>query len=78
MTDNEKGILGRWDATGEQIRDVLQQAVNLALREHKQAGHSIVVWDRVEDRIVTLPADQIEIPDTDTTVSNAGHKVFRR
>lgn len=63
MSDPGKGILGDWDATGDQVRGALQRAVNLALREHKQAGNSIVVWDREEDRTVVVPPDQIVIED---------------
>jgi len=63
MSDDRKGILGNWDATGTEIRDALQHAVQNALREHRRAGNSVVVWDRNQDRIVILRADQIDVPD---------------
>jgi hypothetical protein len=63
MSDDGKGILGNLDATGAEIRDALEHAVQNALREHKRAGNSVVVWDRDKDHIVILRADQIELTD---------------
>ena len=63
MRDDGKGILGDWDATGDEIRDAMEVAVRNALREHKRAGHSVVVWDREKDEIVVLQPGQIEVPD---------------
>jgi hypothetical protein len=50
-------------ATVEQITDAFARGVRSTLREHKRAGHPIVVWDRDQDRIVILRADQIDVPD---------------
>jgi hypothetical protein len=50
-------------ATGEEITKVFARGVRAALREHKQAGRSVVIWDREKDRIVILRADQINVPD---------------
>jgi hypothetical protein len=60
-----KGILGRRDATSEEIREAIELAVREAVRRHKRAGNSIVVWDRENDRAVVLPPEQIDIPEDD-------------
>lgn len=59
--DQGRGILGRWEATGEELRDALEMAAHEALTEHKQASESVVVWDRENDRIVTLSPEEIEV-----------------
>jgi predicted ABC-type ATPase len=61
MRDEGEGILGNWDATGSEIRDAMEVAVRKALLEHKRAGRSVVVWDRENDRIVELKAEQIDV-----------------
>jgi len=63
MSSPTKGILGDWEATGAEICEVLKIAVQKALREHKKAGRSVVVWDREKDHIVILRPDQIDVPD---------------
>jgi hypothetical protein len=63
MSDNGRGILGNWDATGAEIRDALVQAVENAVREHKRAGRPVIVWDRDRDEIVSLAPDQIVVND---------------
>jgi hypothetical protein len=63
MRDDGKGILGNWDATGREVRDAMEVAVRKAILEHKRAGRSVVVWDRENDRIVTLSPEQIEVAD---------------
>ncbi len=50
-------------ASGEEINRLIAQGVRRALAEHKRAGRSIVVWDRERDRIVTVPPEQIMIPE---------------
>ncbi len=62
MKDQGKGILKDWDADGADVRNALQQAVRIALREHQLAGRSVVIWDRMNDRIVDLPAADINFP----------------
>jgi 7-cyano-7-deazaguanine synthase in queuosine biosynthesis len=57
-------------ATVDQITEAFSRGVRSALREHKRAGHPVVVWDREQDRIVILRADQIEVPDESDTASN--------
>ena len=63
MDENGRGILGNWDATSEEIREALGHAISAALREHKRAGRSVVMWDREHDRIMIVPPDEIVIPD---------------
>ena len=66
MRDDGKGILGDWDATGAEIRDALDVAIQEALREHKRACQSVVVWDREKDEIVVIQPAQIEVPNDST------------
>ena len=66
MVNEGKGILGNWEATDAEIRDVIELAVRDAVLEHKKAGRSIVVWDSENDRIVILRADQILVSDDPT------------
>lgn len=58
-----KGILGYPDATAEEINWAMNIALIDALRKHKQAGNSVVVWDRENDRIVTVPPEEIVVPE---------------
>lgn len=56
-----KGILGRWDATNEEIRLALGEAIYAALREHKRAG---VPAATIRDgKVVLVPPEEIVIPD---------------
>lgn len=76
MREDGKGVLGDWDATGNEVRDALEVAVQNALREHKRAGRSVVVWDREKDEIVVLKPEEIDVPDepagTDPHPNGAG------
>jgi hypothetical protein len=64
MADNDATEYpGLRKATPEQITEAFARGVRSALREHKRAGHPIVVWDREKDQIVILRADQIDVPD---------------
>lgn len=49
-------------ATGEEMRRRMNLGVADALLAHKDAGNSVVVWDRENDRVVLVPAEEIEIP----------------
>jgi hypothetical protein len=69
MSEDGKGILGDWDATGEEIRQAMGDAINAALREHKRAGHSVVVWE--DGRIVVVPPEEIVVPDEEDVASEA-------
>lgn len=69
--DQGRGILGHWEATGEELRDALEMAAHEALAEHKKAGESVVVWDRENDRIVTLSPEEIEVSKEPALQQNA-------
>jgi hypothetical protein len=43
------------------LEAALQAAVRDALIQHKRAGNPIAVWEN--DRVVWIPAEEIEIPD---------------
>ena len=58
-----EGILRYRDATTEEIRDSMNLGVMRALREHKRLGNPIVVWDYENERIVTIPPEEIVVPD---------------
>ena len=47
--------------TVQDIVDAVNRAVTKAMRRHKERGESIVIWR--DGRIVTLTADEIEIPE---------------
>jgi hypothetical protein len=67
MSDDGKGILGKRDATSEEIRQAMGHAINAAVREHKRAGHSVVVWE--DGRITVVPPEEIRVPDEDVVAS---------
>ena len=48
---------------GKPIDDALARGVAAALRRHKKLGNTIVVWR--DGKIVHIPAEQIEVADTD-------------
>jgi hypothetical protein len=56
-----KGILGRRDASAEEIRLALGEAIYLALREHKRQGVPAVTMR--DGQIVIVPPDEIVIPE---------------
>ena len=63
MPDQVRDGLDLRTASVEQINTLMRQGAIQALREHKRAGHSVIVWDRENDRIVTVPPEEIEIPE---------------
>ena len=50
--------------TDEMIR-LMGLGVRRALREHKRLGQSIVVWDHENQKVVEVPAEEIDVPDND-------------
>ena len=58
-----EGILRHRDATAEEIRDSMNLGVMRALREHKRLGNPIVVWDYETKQVVTIPPEEIDVPD---------------
>lgn len=67
-----RGILGNWEATGEQIRRAMGHAIAKTLSEHKEAGRSVVMWDREHDRIVIVPPDEINVPEAVEETNGSG------
>ncbi len=63
MSRNGKNELDLRTASAQEVADVMNRGVIDALREHKRAGNSIVVWDRELDQVLTLRPDQIVVPD---------------
>jgi hypothetical protein len=61
MSEDGRGILGNPDATGEEIRQAMGNAINAVLREHKRAGHSVVVWE--DGRTIVVPPEEIVVPE---------------
>jgi hypothetical protein len=56
-----KGILGRWDATDEEIRLALGEAIYAAMREHKRAG--VPAATMRDGKVVLVPPEEIVIPE---------------
>lgn len=63
MKDHGKGILGRRDATFEEIGEAMGYAFREALKEHKRAGVPACTWDWENHRVVIVPPEEIVIPD---------------
>jgi hypothetical protein len=68
MSNRGKGILGRWDATSEEIRQAIGEAIYLAMRKHKEAGVPAVTWR--DGKVVLIPPQDIVIPDDDAPESD--------
>jgi hypothetical protein len=56
-----KGILGKRDASPEEIRLAMGEAIYLALREHKRQGVPAVTMR--DGKIVIVPPEEIVIPE---------------
>jgi hypothetical protein len=56
-----KGILGKRDATPEEITQALGEGIYLAMREHKRLGVPAVTM--IDGKIDWVPAEEIVIPD---------------
>jgi hypothetical protein len=63
MTIEQRGTLDLRTATADQINQAMTLGTIEALRQHQEAGHSVVVWDREHDRIVIVPPDEITLPE---------------
>lgn len=71
MEDDGRGILIRPDATPEEIRHALSQAVAHCLAEHQRAGRSVVQWDRTDDRIISVPAENLPQTESSHGIGNS-------
>jgi hypothetical protein len=61
--DNEgRGILGDWQATGEEIRQAWERAAVAAMEEHRKTGVPVATWDWENGRVILIPADDLDIP----------------
>jgi hypothetical protein len=56
-----KGILGNWEATSEEIRQAMGEAIYIALREHKRLG--IPAATMRNGKVVLVPPEEIVIPE---------------
>ncbi len=65
MGDHGKGILGKQDATGQEIADAMGFAYREAAREYKRSGIPIAAWDWDRNEVVIVPPEEIAIPDED-------------
>lgn len=61
--DDVKGVLGRWDATSDEIREAMTLGIYRALREHKRLGVPAVTWDHERQCIVVISPEEIVVPD---------------
>ena len=59
MSRSEHPIPDLRTATGVEINEAMSVAVSEALRDHQEAGRSIVVWE--DGRIIRLSPDEIAI-----------------
>jgi hypothetical protein len=63
MSNTGRSILGRWDATPEEIRQAIGEGIYLALRKHKEAGVPAVTGR--DGKVVLIAPQDIVIPDHD-------------
>jgi hypothetical protein len=63
MRNIRSGSVDLRDATAEEINEAMTRGAIDALREHKRAGNSVVVWDREKDCVVLVPPEEIIVPD---------------
>ena len=68
MDDHGRGILGKWDATSQEIAEAMGCAFRQALIEHKRAGNPVPTWDWEKNEVVIIPPEEIVIPDEDEVV----------
>lgn len=61
MTPDPEGVLGRWDATTEEICDAMNVGVRQALAEHKRIGNSVAVWDNETGEVRLLSPEEIPV-----------------
>lgn len=59
MADDERGILGNPQATGEQIRMAWEQAALTAMQVHLKTNVPVATWDWENGQVVMLsPEDE--------------------
>jgi hypothetical protein len=71
MDDHGEGILGKRDATGQEIADAMGYAFREAAREYKRAGIPIATWDWDRNEVVIVPPEEIAIPEKDHSLGES-------
>lgn len=69
MSDHPTQISDDWHLKALELEQAMQRAVQRALWEHKQLGHSIVVWR--DGAVVTVPPEEIPVEDPPNGVAAA-------
>ena len=69
MSRKGKGILVTWNATAEELRQAMGEAIDEALRTHKRAG--IPAATMHDGTVVLVPPEEITIPDEDESEDDA-------
>lgn len=72
MNNKGRGILGRPEATTEEVREAMGEAIDAALREHKRAGVPAATWDHETNRVVLVPPEDIPVPEEAEAVKARG------
>lgn len=55
---------------GPEMIASMRRGVVQSLREHKENGRSVIVWDAVAREIVEVPPDEIDLSENCRTASN--------
>ncbi len=77
MTDKTRTQIDLQTADGETVNELLRTASREVLLEHKRAGQSVVVWDRENDQILTIPPEQIPLG-VDESVESGPQELAQR
>jgi hypothetical protein len=72
MDDEDRGILGNLQATGDDVRQVWERAVLFAMKNHSKAGVPVASWDWDEGEVVLTPADDTPIPQEPALANGLG------
>jgi hypothetical protein len=78
MDDQGRGILGKRDATSDEIAKAMGYAIREAVRDHKRAGNPIAVWDWDKNEVVIVPPEEIAIPDEDHVMAESPEERERK
>jgi hypothetical protein len=65
-----RGILGKRDATPEEIRLAMGEAIYAALREHKRNG--VPAATMRDGKVIIVPPEEIVIPEEDEDDDGGG------
>ena len=70
MVGDEQSFIKAVDSEGDDVERAMQSGIRKALREHKRLGQEVVVWR--DGKTVILSPDQIDVPETDEDLEEAG------